>query len=108
MFSESGFKQTAADLRKYLVQVFGNKPHAFQELTTASTAQFNQRHPAWEGIPLRSYVGASSPDDTMSSDLYGPWAILRSLAGDNDGLVPDRHPVGQTVPNTSRRTTLNR
>lgn len=87
MFSEGGFKQTAGDLRNYLVRIFGDNA-AFQELTTDWTAKFNETHPGWEGIPLRSYAGVSSPDDTMSTELYGPWAILKSLAGDNDGLVP--------------------
>lgn len=88
MFSEAGFAQTSGDLNNYLVQLFGNKPEAFQELTTSSTKAFNATYQGWEGVPLRSYAGVSTPDDTMSPELYGPWAILKSLAGDNDGVVP--------------------
>lgn len=103
-FSEAGFEQTAADLRNYLTQVFGNKPAAFQELTTSSTAAFNATHPGWEGIPLRSYAGVSSPDDTMSFELYGPWAILKSMAGDNDGLVPQS---SSSWPNSTEQVTAD-
>jgi triacylglycerol lipase len=88
MFSPGGFQQTAADLKTYFLQLFGNKPAAFQELTTTSTKKFNQTYKDFESVPLRSYAGVSTPDDTMSTELYGPWAILKSLAGDNDGVVP--------------------
>jgi triacylglycerol lipase len=88
MFSKAGFTETASDLRNYLFQLFGNQPAAFQELTTKSTETFNAKYPGWEGVPLRSYAGVSTPNETMSPELYGPWAILKSMAGDNDGVVP--------------------
>jgi triacylglycerol lipase len=88
MFSLRGFAKTLDDLKAYLLEVFSNKPDAFEELTTDNTATFNSTYSGWEGVPLCSYAGVSSPDDTMSGELYGPWAILKSLAGNNDGVVP--------------------
>jgi hypothetical protein len=89
MFSEGGFTQTAKDLVGYFSQVFGNRPEAFQELTTTYLAKFNVSYPGWEGVPLRSYAGVSNPDQTMSAEFYGPWAVLKSISGNNDGAVPE-------------------
>jgi triacylglycerol esterase/lipase EstA (alpha/beta hydrolase family) len=88
MFSPQGFAKTRDDLKGYFSQIFDNKPDAFEELTSTYTAVFNSTYTGWEGVPLRSYAGVSTPDETMSSELYGPWAILKSLAGNNDGVVP--------------------
>jgi pimeloyl-ACP methyl ester carboxylesterase len=104
MFSEAGFTQTANDLRNYLFQVFANKPAAFQELTTTSTKAFNATYQGWEGVPLRSYAGVSTPDETMSPELYGPWAILKSMAGDNDGVVPQS---SSSWPNNTAQVTAD-
>jgi len=88
MFSPQSFAKTSDDLKGYFSQIFDNKPDAFEELTSTSTAVFNSTHTGWEGVPLRSHAGVSTPDETMSAELYGPWAILKSLAGNNDGVVP--------------------
>jgi triacylglycerol lipase len=104
MFSEGGFKQTVADLKNYFSQVFGNKLEAFRELTTNFTKTFNADHPSWEGVPLRSYAGVSTPDETMSPELYGSWAILKSMAGDNDGIVPQS---SSTWPNSTAQVTAD-
>lgn len=88
MFSPQGSRKTRDDLKEYFSQIFDNKPDAFEELKSAYTAAFNSTYAGWEGVPLSSYAGVSTPDETMSAELYGPWAILKSLAGNDDGVVP--------------------
>jgi hypothetical protein len=45
-------------------------------------------YPDYGNLRVASYAGVSSPTSTMSAELYGPWAILKSISGDNDGAVP--------------------
>jgi len=54
-----------------------SKPEAFEDLTTAATATFNQTHPGTQGVPWLCYSGSTSPSQTMCRTLYTSW--LRAL-----------------------------
>jgi triacylglycerol esterase/lipase EstA (alpha/beta hydrolase family) len=75
------------DMRGYFTRIFGTSPVAFAELTSKSTKAFNALHPSLEGVPLLSYAGISRPSQTMCRSLFAPWAVIRKIAGDNDGMV---------------------
>jgi hypothetical protein len=70
--------------------------------------QFYPMYPDYGGLPVNSYAGVSTPKDTMSYELYGPWAILKSISGDNDGIVPRSSRVTVPTHQSFQRTTLRR
>ena len=88
LFAPAAIIEALPNLKTYLAQLFGVKPQAFSELTTASATQFNKLYPSLEGVPLACYSGVSSPSQTMCRALFASWAILNSIAKDNDGAVP--------------------
>jgi triacylglycerol lipase len=79
---------TRQELVGYLAAAFGSPMEAFQNLTTLFVGEFNQMYPDFGNVPIQSYAGVSSPNNTMVPLLYVSWAILKSKFGDNDGLVP--------------------
>jgi triacylglycerol lipase len=83
-----GLSKIRSQIRDYIVEALASPPNAFQNLTSKFTADFNSRYPDYGNLPVASYAGVSTPTNTMSAELYGPWAILNSISGDNDGVVP--------------------
>ena len=76
------------DTRSYVANILGTPPEAFNELTTSFLRDFNRKHTSLNGVPLLCYAGNSNPGLTMCRDLYVPWAYLKSVSGDSDGIVP--------------------
>jgi triacylglycerol lipase len=79
---------TRAQLSGYIAAAFGSPADAFKNLTTSFCDDFNMKYPDCGSLPVQSYTGISTPNETMTPILYVPWAILKSQFGDNDGLVP--------------------
>ncbi len=88
VFAPAAILEALGDMKNYAVKLLGTPPDAFSELTSASTAAFNAAYPSLEGVPLLCYSGISSPEQTMCRALFASWVTLKSIAGDNDGLVP--------------------
>jgi triacylglycerol lipase len=88
LFAPKAIFESIPQLRTYLGQIFGIPPEAFAELTTSAASNFNAQYSRLEGVPFQCYAGVSSPSQTMCRALYAPWAILKGIAGDNDGAVP--------------------
>lgn len=80
--------EALSDFKSYTREIFGRSPAAFGELRPAFMQSFNQEYPNLEGVPLLCYSGVSSPDQTMCRALFPSWIALKSMAGDNDGMVP--------------------
>jgi triacylglycerol lipase len=102
-----GLTTIRGQIRDYIKEALASPADAFKNLTTDYVQkQFNPMYPDYGGLPLRSYAGISTPKETMSYELYGPWAILKSISGDisgdNDGVVPKSSssylPNSPTVP----------
>jgi triacylglycerol lipase len=83
-----GLSKIRSEIRDYIVEALASPPDGFQSLTTAYTTKFNAMYPDYGNLPVSSYAGVSTPTSTMSTELYGPWAILKSISADNDGVVP--------------------
>jgi triacylglycerol lipase len=98
-----GSNTIRGQIRDYMKDALASPADAFKNLTTDYIQkEFNVMYPDYGGLPVNSYAGVSTPKDTMSYELYGPWAILKSIAGDNDGIVPRSSssyvPNSPTVP----------
>jgi triacylglycerol lipase len=76
------------DVGSYLRGLFDVPPKAFEELSTDFVTAFTQNHSDLQGVPFLCFAGNSAPSVSMCRLFYGPWLILKGIAGDNDGAVP--------------------
>ncbi len=71
-----------------LLERLGLEPDAFDDLTTRGAASFNDAVEDVPGVFYASVVGALARAHRASPLLLPTWALLRSSAGPNDGIVP--------------------
>ncbi len=72
----------------YALDRLGLERDAFEALTTAGAAAFNEAIPDHPGVAYGSVVGTVLRKQHAHPLLLASWAVLRGAAGANDGIVP--------------------